>query len=80
MQNEIESPRMETQLMRAANNDIFFVKSAEQGKLEVAILNQASKNENFYDSYEISADDTVQTDITRTGRFRMFGEKQYWML
>ena len=27
MQNEKESPRMETQLMRAANNDIFFVRS-----------------------------------------------------
>ena len=80
MQNEKESPRMETQLMRAANNDIFFVKSAEQGKLEVVILNQASQNENFYDSYEISADDTVQTDITRTSRFRIFGEKRYYML
>ena len=73
MEYEKESPRMETQLMRAANNDIFFIRSVEQGKLEVVILNQASKNENFYDSYEISADDTVQTDITRTGRFRMFG-------
>ena len=73
MEYEKESPGMVTELMRAANNDIFFVRSVEEGNLEVVILNQASKNFFFYDNYEILADDTVKTDVARRDRFRMFG-------
>ena len=66
--------------MRAANDDIFFVRSAEEGQAEVVILNSSSSNQNFYDSYVISADDTVQTDVTRRSRVRKKGERLFWML
>ena len=66
--------------MPATNDDLFFIKSTDEGALEVKVLKLYSESINdddndIYESYPIANDELLMADLIRKKRVRKTGEK-----